>query len=35
MKPRLVDFIGAAALAIVLFGLVALLVAGNIPTPEA
>jgi len=35
MKPRLVDFIGAAVLAFVLFGLVALLVVGNIATPQA
>ena len=35
MKPRPIDFIGAAVLAAVLFGLVALIVFGNIPTPEA
>ena len=35
MNPRPIDFIGAALLAIVLIGLVALLVIGNIPAPEA
>lgn len=35
MKPRPIDFIGAAVLAIVLIGLVAILVVGNIPVPEA
>ncbi len=35
MNPRPIDFIGAAVLAIVLIGLVALLVIGNIPAPEA
>ena len=35
MNPRPIDFIGAALLTIVLFGLVALVVLGNIPTVEA
>jgi hypothetical protein len=35
MHPRPRDFIGAAVLAIVLFGLVAILVIGNIPAAEA
>lgn len=35
MKPRPIDFIGAAVLAIVLIGLVALIFVGNIPAPEA
>jgi hypothetical protein len=35
MNPRPIDFIGAALLAIVLFGLVAIVVLGNIPVAEA
>lgn len=35
MNPRPIDFVGAILLAIVLFGLVALIVAGNIPVAEA
>ncbi len=35
MKPRPIDFIGAAVLAIVLIGLVAFLVVGNIAVPES
>jgi hypothetical protein len=35
MNPRPIDFIGAALLAIVLFGLVAIIVLGNIPVAEA
>jgi hypothetical protein len=35
MSPRPIDFIGAALLAIVLIGLVAIIVLGNIPPAEA
>ncbi len=35
MKPRPIDFIGAAILAVVLFGLVAIIVFGNMPAAEA
>jgi hypothetical protein len=35
MNPRPIDFIGAALLAIVLFGLVAIIVLGDIPVAEA
>jgi hypothetical protein len=35
MKPRSSDIIGATVLALVLFGLVAVLVLGNIPSAEA
>jgi hypothetical protein len=35
MHPRPIDFIGAALLAIVLMTLVAVIVVGNIPAPEA
>lgn len=35
MQPRPVDFIGAAILAVVLFGLVAIIVFGNMPPAEA
>jgi hypothetical protein len=35
MRPRPIDFIGAALLAIVLVTLVVVIVVGNIPTPEA
>jgi hypothetical protein len=35
MKPRAIDFIGAAILALVLFGLVAVIVFGNMPGAEA
>jgi hypothetical protein len=35
MEPRPIDFIGAAVLAIVLIGLVAIIVLGNIPPAEA
>ncbi|CAN5527752.1 hypothetical protein BH20CHL7_BH20CHL7_13920 [soil metagenome] len=35
MNPRPIDFIGAAILAFVLFGLVAIIFVGNIPAPEA
>jgi hypothetical protein len=35
MKPRPIDFIGAAILTVVLFGLVALIVFGNMPPAEA
>ena len=35
MHPRPIDFIGAAVLTIVLLGLVALIVFGNLPAPEA
>jgi hypothetical protein len=35
MHPRPVDFIGAAVLAVVLIGLVAILVIANIPVTEA
>jgi hypothetical protein len=34
MNPRPIDFIGAAVLAIVLFGLVAFIVLGNISVAE-
>lgn len=35
MNPRPIDFVGAALLAIVLLGLVAIIVVGNIPVAEA
>jgi hypothetical protein len=35
VNPRPIDFIGAALLTIVLIGLVAIIVIGNIPVPEA
>jgi hypothetical protein len=35
MHPRPIDFIGAALLAAVLIALVVILVAGNLPAPEA
>lgn len=35
MDPRPRDVIGAALLAMVLFALVAIIVIGSIPTPEA
>lgn len=35
MKPRPIDFIAAAVLALVLFGLVAVIVFGNLPAAEA
>lgn len=35
MDPRPIDFISAAVLALVLFGLVAIFFVGNIPAPEA
>ena len=35
MKPRTSDFVGAAVLTIVLVALVAILLIGNIPPPEA
>jgi len=35
MDPRPIDIIGAAVLAIVLFGLVAIIFVGSIPAPDA
>ncbi len=35
MRPRLIDFIGPAILALVLVSLVVILVVTSIPTPEA
>jgi nitrate reductase NapE component len=35
MDPRRTDIIGAAVLAIVLFGLVAIIVLGNVGVPQA
>ncbi len=35
MSPRPIDFAGAAILAFVLFGLVAIIVFGSIPVAEA
>ena len=35
MDPRRTDIIGAALLAIVLFGLVAIIVLGNVAVPQA
>jgi hypothetical protein len=35
MNPRPIDFVGAALLVIVLLGLVAIIVVGNIPVAEA